>query len=166
MIDGTVQWHHFHSTRIVCPRPERARSAGVRPYRAHNNAELGLSARDQRQDEFGNGIATRGIAASGIATTRIVCRRPERARSAEGAPLEGAQQRRARALSPGTPKRRIGDGIPRIADDIRSGDRFVRALRGRARPKVRPYRAHTTPSPGSQLGRHRRADPSRSARTR
>src|SRR2546430_5005798 len=27
MIDGTVKWHHSHSTRIVCPRPERARSA-------------------------------------------------------------------------------------------------------------------------------------------
>src|SRR5438876_5309842 len=28
----------------------------------------------------------------------------------------------------------------------------LRALRGRARPGVRPYRAHTTPSPGSQPG--------------
>src|SRR6266571_7022500 len=34
---------------------------------------------------------------------------------------------------------------------IRRGS-FVRALRGGARPGVRPYRAHTTPSPGSQPG--------------
>src|SRR6266567_2103947 len=34
---------------------------------------------------------------------------------------------------------------------IRRGS-FVRALRGGARPEVRPYRVHTTPSPGSQPG--------------
>src|SRR6266487_561744 len=83
---------------------------GVRPYRAHTTARV-----------------------------CVLFSAPERARSARGAPLQGAHN-----AEPGLSARGHDNGTR-----VRS---LLRALRGRARPEVRPYRAHTTPSPGSQPG--------------
>src|SRR2546425_5250420 len=43
-------------------------------------------------------------------------------------------------------------GVQTCALPICPPCRCVRALRGRARPGVRPYRTHCAPSPGSQPG--------------
>ncbi len=119
MIDGTVQWHHSHSTRIVCPRPQRARSAGGAPLQGAHNAEPGLSARGHD-----NGSRVRSLlrALRGRARPEV---RPYRAHT---------------NAEPGLSARGHDNGTR-----VRS---LLRALRGGARPKVRPYRTRTNAEPG------------------
>src|SRR5438034_1377594 len=88
--------------------------AGVRGGRSGGIAvTAGRSHRSNRWPDHGTGMT-----------------RPERARSAGGAPLQGAHN-----AEPGLSARVLIGG-----------------LSGRARPRARRYRAHVTPSPGSQPG--------------
>src|SRR6266516_807200 len=146
------------TTERVCvlfSAPERARSARGAPLQGAHNAEPGLSARGHD-----NGTRVRSL----LRTLRGRARPGVRPYRAHTAPSPGSQP----GITPATCGILFSEpGLSARGHD--NGTRvssLLRALRGRARPEVRPYRAHTTPSPGSQPGRHRRADPSRSPRTR
>src|SRR5213080_2300787 len=75
---------------------------GVRPYRAHNNAEPGLSARDNTND------------------ARVLLSAPGEGALARESALTRRTQRRARALSPGTPPPHASEFSPPRPERARS----------------------------------------------